>query len=173
MDLWSLFWESLYDLTGFEPACRRLSRQAQAREAARREAAVWRLSVVETLVSDVLQPGVPYVYDAVFSWLQTDPSVLPLPRGATDAPAFRLTLFLPEVPLALDVLGPEYSERYEDAASYVDSRAEWEALQHQFQERRARLQQVGCPYLFIRYSDPVAAPILKERIRLLTDRRPA
>lgn len=129
----------------------------------REETRVWKSTVLQTLLTEVVDPEIPYVRDALFSWLIT----------GEDGPKHlrRLDLFLPEVPLAVDVLGPEYSEDWELARPFVPDRKVWEALQEDLTLRRQRMQGYGCPYLEIRHSEAVSAAALHERTRRLLQLR--
>jgi hypothetical protein len=140
---------------------RRLYRY-HVRQRARRRIAVWHQTVLETFVRDVFRPDVPFVLDAAFSWLFDRRTELSTPR--------RLDLFLPEVPLAIDILGPEYAETWPDAEEYVE-REEWEALQAAQARRRQIMKHHRCPYLEVRHGELVNVSSLKERISILSESR--
>lgn len=111
----------------------------------------WRVAVLDRLVA--LLPEAPYILEGRYSWL-------PGPEGT----CLGLDLLFPELPLAVDVLGPHYGS-WETAREFVD-RETWEALQASQSTKEVALQRVvSLPYLRITPEDPVDPNSLRLRLQ--------
>ncbi|HYT45655.1 MAG TPA: hypothetical protein VEP90_25240, partial [Methylomirabilota bacterium] len=81
----------------------------------------------------------------------------------------RLTLFLPDFPLAIDVVGADGRPNYFDSKRYI-SRSGWDLLQSELSIKTEKLELYKCPYLIIRDYDPVDISSIRERVKALSDR---
>lgn len=99
-----------------------------------------RRKVITSLLEHVFPDEVPFYYDVAFSFLQ--PGLLDVINP------IRVDLFLPDYPLAIDVLGPESYSDYRDARKYI-SQQSWLNNQEQLSLKRKKLLQYRCPYLII------------------------
>lgn len=112
--------------------------------------ALHRTEVISTLLEHVFPVDVPFYYDAAFSFLQ--PGLLDISSPV------RVDLFLPDYPLAIDVLGPESYSDYRDARKYI-SQQPWMNNQERLSLKRKKLLQYRCPYLIIwdyEATDPIS-----------------
>jgi hypothetical protein len=123
----------------------------------------WRLEVVHRLIFDVFPPATPYQYDPALSFLQSG-----FPINLADP--VRVTLFLPEYPLALDLLGSDDRPDFAVAHRYY-SHTEWSRRQERFSRKIHDLAEYRCPYLVIRDNEPVDIHSLKERVRSVSGLR--
>jgi hypothetical protein len=128
------------------------------RKKKRREVYKWKEGVIQTLIDLVRPKAPPFYLDSAFSFLQGD-SLHPLDP-------IRLTLFFPDYPLAIDVLGPELRPAYPEAAPYI-SHSRWQLEQERQAHKSLILDRYRCPYLVIRDTEPVDSSSLKERIKVL------
>lgn len=112
--------------------------------------------MADTLVSEVISDETPYQYDAALSFLQPDPFD---PRHPV-----RISLFLPDVPLAIDLLGMEAWPHYAEAAPYI-AFGRWAELQVEIATKRRIFSRYSCTYLPIYQGEPCDASSLKERMR--------
>lgn len=128
------------------------------RQKKRREVCEWKKGVIRTLIDLVRPTAPPFYYDSAFSFLQGD-TLQP------DDPV-RVTLFFPDYPLAIDVLGPELRPSYPEAAPYI-SRERWQLEQERQAHKTLTFDKYRCPYLTIRDTEPTDPSSLKERIRVL------
>jgi hypothetical protein len=134
-------------------------RRRRAREATE----TWRLGVLQTLISEVLEPDEPWQQGTALSFLQSPPVRL--------THAVRVDLFLPEIPLAIDVLGPEARGHYRDAQGHL-TLFQWQELMEELAWKRQRLARYRCPYLTVDDDEAVDSASLRERIRTLTGTYP-
>ena len=115
---------------------------------------------LHTLLESIIPSGVPYQYDVVPSFLQENPSDLRHP--------IRLTLLLPDVPLAIDLLGQESAETYPEARRYC-SFDMWRRNRSGLAFKTLRLREYFCPYLILRLDqDPLDLYSIRENIRRIT-----
>lgn len=118
-------------------------------------------ALAERLLQFALPPHTPYQYDPALSFLQ--------PPGRPLGQAVRVTLFLPELPLAVDLLGPEADPRFDRVWLFL-GRPAWERVQADLAWKRRQLERYRCPYLVLTPNDPVDLTFLAERVRLLAGR---
>ena len=121
-----------------------------------RRIAVWRKTVIERLVKDVFAPDLPYYYDTAFSFVQPE-------KFDTDSP-IRFSLFYPDYPVAIDVLGPESYSDYRQACWYL-SKSDWDRDQKHLALKRNRLLEYKCPYLMVWDYEATSIPSLSESVR--------
>ncbi len=128
---------------------------------ARRRVQAWQAGVVTTLVTEVF-PKSPYQYDAALSFLQEklDPK-----------DPVRLTLFFPDYPLAIDLIGPDLAPDYREARPYQEEE-QWREALARLAWKRSRLDRYRCPYLLLRSTEPLDPVNLRERVRSLLGRYP-
>jgi hypothetical protein len=124
----------------------------------------WRLEVVHRLIFDVLPAATPYQYDTALSFLQSSSFPINL------ADPVRITLFLPEYPLAIDLLAADDRPDFELAQRYL-SQKEWTHRQERLSRKIHDLEEYRCPYLVIRDNEPVDTHSLKERVRSVSGLR--
>lgn len=129
----------------------------------RQKTALWRSEVISRILVNVLPSGTPYIYQAVLSFLQ--------PGGLNFQAPNKLDLFFQEYPLAIDLLGPEHSPHYKDAAPYI-SFEKWKELQTSLSLKKKLLSDYRCPYLTLDWDEPSDISSLSERIRILIGRYP-
>jgi hypothetical protein len=123
----------------------------------------WRCRVAETLVADVFAPGTPFQYETALSFLQ--------PETFVAADPIRVALFLPEWPLAIDLLGPDTSNSFATAAPFIE-RPRWEIEQERLALKQRVFAQYNCPYLQLWNDEAVDPFSLAERIKNLTGAPP-
>lgn len=128
---------------------------------------LWIRETVVCLLEVVIPKDEPFYYDSAFSFLQYQDKELSS-LDLLNNP-IRLTLFLPDFPLAIDVVGAGGRANYLDSAKYI-SRKDWDSLQSGLSIKTERLALYQCPYLIIRDSDPVDVSSLRERVKALSDR---
>lgn len=121
-----------------------------------------RLDILHTLLREVFPQGTPYQYDVAPSFLQ---------RELDLTHPIRVSLVLPQLPLIIDVMGPEASPLFAQAEPYT-TRVAWEALQEELLRKRQLIQRYGCPYLVVHYFDTATSLALKERVSTLLGRNP-
>ncbi len=119
----------------------------------------WKQGIVDRLLNDVFPPHVPYYYDSAFSFLQRS-------RNFTRS-AIRVTLFFPNYPLAIDVVGIDGRENYLEASPYI-SKDGWETLQADLALKRTELSKRRCPYLLITDTEPADVDTLRSNVKILT-----
>jgi hypothetical protein len=122
----------------------------------------WKEDVFRTLLKSVIPSSEPFYYDAAFSFLQSgDRSELQHP--------VRITLFFPNYPLAIDIVGADGRSKYNEAQRYL-THSDWSNLQAEIANKAERLSRHRCPYLVINDYDPVDTSNLRDRVRSATGR---
>jgi hypothetical protein len=122
----------------------------------------WKQEVLHRLLSKVIPSDEPYHYDVAFSFLQKDRTLLTQP--------VRVTLFFPNYPLAVDLVGADGRLNYLESRHYI-RKPDWDALQANVAMKAERLSLHRCPYLIIRDIDPIDAFSLRDRFKSHTGRR--
>lgn len=119
----------------------------------------WREEILAILLGAVIPSGMPYLLDCAFSFLQLDPLDLSDP--------IRVDLYLPDLPLFIDLLPPGYSSDYREARKYL-SRSDWEEMQRRLAWKETRLKKYRVPYLRIYSQDSSYPLVLSRRIQEIT-----
>lgn len=119
----------------------------------------WKMGILYEIVRSIIPVDEPYYYDSAFSFLQKEDLLNPV----------RIDLFLPNFPLAIDIVGREGRPNFLEAQKYI-SREDWDLLQSNLSFKLERMSAYRCPYLVIRDHDPTDSYSLRDKLRSLTGR---
>lgn len=117
----------------------------------------WAVDIAKTIVTDIF-PNEAWHYNVSPSFMQLDDLDLNNPVS--------ISIMLPDIPLAIDILWEKYDADYRNAKHYI-GRQEWEVEQKKLSRKINRLAGVQrpCPYIIIREYQPTDVDSLKKQIR--------